>query len=606
MWSRIGNTVIGSRLPTAQLLEERLSNLGALAILSSDALSSVAYATEELLLILILGGSAALSWSMPITFAIVGLLILLVISYRQLIRAYPGGGGAYSVAKANFGDSLGLVSASGLLLDYVLTAAVSISAGVAALKSAFPALMLGKVELALIFLVFITVVNLRGVRETGRVFTVPTLVFVGSMAALLLVGLFRYLVLGQMHAPPVIANEDMATVSIFLLLRAFSSGCAALTGVEAISNSTSVFKNPAARNASRTLLWMGIVLATLFVGVTFLAGHTGITPLADETVLSQVAHEVFGTTPLYYLVQVSTLLILVMAANTAFSGFPRLASILSRDRYLPRQLADVGSRLVFSNGILLLAILAGVLLVTFGGNVHHLIPLYAVGVFLSFSIAQAGMVRHWVRHRGEGWIHGAVINGVSAVVTAIALSIIAITKFTHGAWLITLLVPAVLWMFSQIHKHYQLVSRSLTLEGYRPPTMPMKHVVVVPVSGVHRGVLNALAYARAISPHVRAVHIASDFPSAEDLAARWKKYVPGVPLEILYSPYRTVIRELLRYLETVQVQESSLVTVVIPEFIPVHWWEMLLHNQTATMLKLALLFRRRTIAVISVPQHLRG
>ncbi len=602
----LGTLLIGSRLPSSQAGEERLNNVSALAILSSDVLSSTAYATEEMLAVLVLGTSLALSWSMPVAIAIVGMMVILIGSYQQLIRAYPAGGGAYQVAKENLGTLASLIAASGLLIDYILTVAVSVSAGVAALVSAFPRLAPERVEIAVGLLLLLAVVNLRGVRETGRVFTLPTLLFVGSLALLLLVGFVR-LAFHQLpiDVPPV-QPAAISGVSLFLVLRAFSSGCTALTGIEAVSDSTRVFKAPEIRNANRVLTYVGIILAALFLGVTFLAHRFGVVPTPDQsqTVVSQLARIVFGGGPLYYLVQVSTLLVLMMAANAAFSGFPRLASILGQDRYLPRQLSDVGSRLVYANGIILLGLLSAVLVVAFGGSVHRLIPIYAVGVFISFSLSQAGLVRHWMRTRGPGWAQGAIINGFGAIVTAVALMVIAATKFTHGAWVVTLLVPAFLYMFFRIHKHYEMVAEELSLDDFQPNMVPSRPTVIVPVSGIHRAVLEALAYARAISTDVRAVYVASDLTAAEALRDKWRRYSPDVPLEIIYSPYRVVINELMKYLDRVQNDEGRIVTVVIPEFVPMHWWELLLHSQTAWMLKAALLFRKR-IPVTSVPHHLR-
>jgi amino acid transporter len=460
------------------------------------------------------------------------------------------------------------------------------------------------------------VVNLRGVRETGRFFALPTLLFVGSMVVLLVVGLTKYL-LGSPSAPAApVVTPSLGGLSLFLLLRAFSAGCTALTGIEAISNSTRVFKPPEARNANRSLLWVGIILATLFLGITFLARRFGVVPCVPDalvlcpsgaegqTVVSQLARAVLGHGPLYYVVQFSTLLILLIAANTAFAGFPRLASILGQDRYLPRQLSDVGSRLVYTNGIVLLALISALLILIFRASVHRLIPIYAVGVFISFTLSQAGLVKHWFKTRGSGWLYGTAINGFGAVVTAVALLVIATTKFTHGAWLITLLVPLFLYAFYRVHKHYEMVAEELSLEGFTPPAVPAKQTVIVPVSGLHRAVLEALAYARSISTDVRAVYVASDLTAAEELRNKWQRYAPDVPLEIIQSPYRVVINEVIRYLDRLQTQENVLVTVVIPEFVPMHWWELLLHSQTAWMLKAVLLFRKR-IPVTSVPHHLR-
>ncbi|MBI2965486.1 MAG: APC family permease [Chloroflexi bacterium] len=587
-------------------MRERLSNLGGLAVLASDPLSSVAYATEELLLVLVLAGMGAIGWSVPLSLAIVGLLAILTISYRQTIRAYPQGGGAYNVARENLGVEAGLIAASGLLIDYVLTAAVSVAAAVAALTSAFPALAPDRVAIAVSVLAFLMVINLRGVKTTGRIFTVPTLMFVAIMLALILTGIVRFVLLDQpvpagVPRPPL--DDAVAAVTLFLLLRAFAAGCAALTGVEAIANSVRVFRPPETRNAARTMLWMAIMMGTLFVGITYLGHQLDIVPAADETVVSQIARVVFLNTPLYYGVQIATLLILLFAANTAYSGFPRVASVLGQDGFLPHQLSDTGRRLVFSNGIIGLTVLSSVLVVVVQARVHDLIPLYAVGVFLSFTLSQAGMVRHWHRLKGSNWLRSAFVNGVGASVTATALMIIAITKFTHGAWLIMLLVPATLFVFNRIHRHYAMVAEQLSLEGYAPPVAPMKHTVVIPVSGVHRATLEAVAYAKALSSDVRAVYVASDDAEAEELRLKWQRHLPDVPLEIIQSPYRLVVAPFLKHLDQIRSDENQLVTVVIPEFVPFHWWQMFLHNQSAWMFRIALLFRRR-VAFASVHHHL--
>ncbi|MBI4305622.1 MAG: APC family permease [Chloroflexi bacterium] len=605
IWSGLGQFLLGQRLPSSHELKERLSNLGGLAVLASDPLSSVAYATEEMLLVLVLAGTGALNWPVPLSLAIIGLLAILTISYRQTIRAYPQGGGAYNVARENLGTKAGLVAASGLLIDYVLTAAVSVTAAVAALTSAFPVLAPVKVSIAITVLFFLMAVNLRGIKTTGRLFTVPTLFFVAIMVGLILAGVGRFVLFGSATGGETSAtvNNAVSAVTIFLLLRAFAAGCAALTGVEAIANSVRIFRPPETRNAARTMLWMAIVMAVLFVGVTYLAHQFHIVPRPNETVVSQIARVVFEDTPLYYAVQIATVLILVLAANTAFSGFPRVASVLGQDGYVPRQLSDTGRRLVFSNGIVLLAVLAGVLVFVVGASVHDLIPLYAVGVFLSFTLSQAGMVLHWHRLKGQTWLRSAFVNGLGACVTATALLIIAITKFTHGAWLIILLVPTALYIFNRIHRHYEMVAEQLSLEGFSTPDTPMKHTVVIPVSGVHRATLEAVAYAKALSADVRAVYVAADEAAAEELRAKWRHYVPDIPLEVVQSPYRLVVSPFLRYLDQVRSDERQLVTVVIPEFVPVHLWQMLLHSQSAWMFRVALLFRRR-VAFTSVHHHL--
>ncbi len=604
--ARIATVVFGRRLPNSRAKEERLPNSVALAILSSDALSSVAYATEEILRVLVLGGALALTWSVPLGVAIVGLLAIVTMSYRQLIRAYPSGGGAYTVAKENLGTVAGLVAASGLLIDYVLTVAVSVSAGIAALASAFPSLNPMRIELALGFVAFLTLVNLRGVRESGRAFSIPTMLFILSMAVLITVGLAKW-AMGTAPAGEPTASAvppAIAALTPFLLLRAFSSGCAALTGVEAISNSVGVFKAPEPQNAVKTLTWMALILGAVFMGITLLARHLGATPSGSETVVSQIARLVLGKGPLYYVVQFSTLAILLVAANTSFAGFPRVTAMLGRDGYLPHQFSNIGGRLVYANGIVVLAGLSALLIFVFQGSVDRLIPIYAVGVFLSFTLAQAGLVRRWLHTHKRGWKRSTLINGFGAAVTGATVAILALTKFTHGAWLVTLLVPIFLYGFYRIHRHYEEVARELALDHFRPVPMPKKHLVIVPVAALHKGTLEALSYARGIAGDVRAVHVAADGASDEALQQEWQRYAPDIPLDIVRTQYRLVVGVLMRYLSRMQRKEKGIVTVVIPEIVPRHWWEWALHSQTATVLKLALLFRRH-IAVVSVAHRLR-
>ncbi|HWP77715.1 MAG TPA: APC family permease, partial [Methylomirabilota bacterium] len=457
--------IVGAPMPLAQARHERLSKTVALAVFSSDAMSSVAYATEEILLILVLAGTAAAHLTVPIALAIAGLLVVVSVSYQQTIHAYPSGGGSYIVARANLGPTAGLVAAAALLIDYVLTVSVSVAAGVAALTSAVPWLLTHRVLLGVVFTGAIAYANLRGVRESGRVFAVPTYLFIVTFSVLVGTGLFRWLT-GTLPAAAA-ASETVAatqTLTWFLVLRAFASGCTALTGVEAISNGVPAFKHPEARNAAITMGFMAAVLGTLFIGVSVLASALAITPLADETVVSQVARRLFGDGFFYFLIQGSTTLILVLAANTSFADFPRLNSLLARDRYAPRQFRTLGDRLVFSNGILILAGLAAALIVVFGGDTHALIPLYAVGVFISFTLSQAGMVRHWLTDGGAGWRWRLGVNGVGALVTGAVTVVIAVTKFTHGAWIVVLLIPLLVLGFRAIYRHYDTVAHELSLE----------------------------------------------------------------------------------------------------------------------------------------------
>ncbi len=594
MLINLRRTLIGEPLPFARMIHERLSKVQALAVLSSDALSSVAYATEEILLVLVLAGSGALALSWPIALAIAMLLLIVAISYYQTVHAYPTGGGAYTVSKENLGTWPSLVAGAALLTDYILTVAVSISAGVAAITSAFPALEPGRVEIALVAIALITLVNLRGLRESGRVFAIPTYFFVGAMYLLILVGFGRWLVGGLTPSSPPSPTETGLTQSLtlFLILRAFASGCTAMTGVEAISNGVTVFKAPEADNAGRTLLWMAGILISTFLGITFLTNQTGIVPSEDQTVVSQLARTVFGLNPLYYTVQVATALILLLAANTSYSDFPRLAMWMARDRFLPRQLANLGDRLVYANGILVLGGVAGLLVILFGARTHALIPLYAVGVFVSFTLNQAGMVRHWLKLRTPGWRRSAIINGLGATATAVVLVVVASTKFTHGAWVILLLIPTLVALFLTIHRHYAEVAAQLSL-AQRWPTPARRHTIIVPVAGLHRGVIKAVRYGQMLGGDLHTVTVEIDLEATAELHARWEKLLPEIPLEILPSPYRSVTGTLLGYIDQFVREEGDYVTVLLPEFVPARWWHHLLHNQTAWALKIALLYNRQ-------------
>jgi amino acid transporter len=596
--------IVGKPMSLAQASHERLSKIIALAVFSSDAMSSVAYATEEILLILILAGTAATHLSVPLAIAIAALLLIVAVSYQQTIRAYPSGGGSYIVARANLGPTAGLVAAAALLIDYVLTVAVSVAAGVAALTSAIPALLTHRVALSVGFVALIAFANLRGVRESGRIFAVPTYLFVVTFAVLVGTGLYRAL-RGELQPLPAHAAEASTAVTWFLVLRAFSSGCTALTGVEAISNGVPAFKPPESRNASITMGWMAGILGVLFLGITVLAWTLQVTPVEDETVVSQINRALFGTGLFYYLVQISTMLILILAANTSFADFPRLSSLLSRDRYVPRQFAKLGDRLVFSNGILILGGLAALLLIIFRGETHALIPLYAVGVFLSFTLSQGGMVRHWLTERGPGWLRRLVINGTGAVVTGVVTLVIAVTKFTHGAWMVVLLIPVLVMLFMAVHRHYEAVAKELSLDNLIDEP-PVTTTVLVLVGDLHLGVVRALRFAQSLVPSPKAVYVETDPARTLRLEERWSKGGCGVPLVVLSSPYRSVLRPLFAYIERIQRQSPhGMITIVIPEFVPRHWWQQILHNQTALLVKGALLFRRG-IVVVDVPFHLQS
>ena len=587
--------LIGPPLPTQRMAHERLGKVQALAVLSSDALSSVAYAAEEILLVLVLGGAAALALTWPVALAIAVLIVIVAASYYQTVHAYPNGAGTYIVSKDNLGTMPGLVAAAALLTDYVLTVAVSISAGVAAITSAFPALYPFRVELAVGFIAFITIVNLRGVRETGRVFAVPTYFFIFTLFSLIGVGLARALWFGEPRG----AASAWATLppttqafSVFLILRAFASGCTALTGIEAIANGVPIFKKPEADNAGKTLFWMAGILVTMFLGITYLAQHYAILPHEGETVVSQLGRQIFGDSLAYYLLQAATALILILAANTSFSDFPRLSMWVARDRFLPHQLANLGDRLVYANGIVGLGLLASLLVVAFGASTHRLIPLYAVGVFTAFTLSQAGMVRRWSRLRTPGWRRSAAFNAVGAVATAVVLVVIAATKFVHGAWIVLLLIPAMIYGFLTIHRHYEEVARELSLKQPWPGPVH-RHTVIVPIAGLHRGVVKALRYAQVLGGDLHVVTVEIDPQETADLLERCRKYLPGIPVEVLASPYRSVVEPLVEYIESFVDDRDHYVTVVIPQFVPRRWWHHFLHNQTAIALQWRLLFSRR-------------
>lgn len=601
MPSSLKRMLLGHPLATAESRHERLAKIPALAIFASDNLSSVAYATEEILLVLVLAGSVALSYSPSIGIAIGLLTAIVASSYWQTIHAYPSGGGAYTVAKENLGVYPGLVAGAALLVDYVLTVSVSTAAGVAAITAAFPPLYPLRVGICVTLVLLIMLANLRGIRETGRVFAVPSYWFVACLALLLAGGLYRLVTQGTPPSAETIPAHEPLT--LFLVLRAFASGCAALTGIEAVANGVQAFKPPESRNAGITLAWMALILGSSFLGVTFLAHYFHVVPREGETVVSMLAGLIFGRTWVYYMIQAATAVILVLAANTSFAGFPMLASMLAADGFLPRQMAHRGDRLVFSNGIILLAAISSLLLVLFGGSTHALIPLYAVGVFTAFTFSQVGMVRHWWTERGRRWTLKTAINGVGAVATILVVFVIGVTKFAHGAWMVIVLIPLIVLVLRHIRDHYNQVAAKLSLEGARRPRIG-KNPVVVLVAGLHKGVVEALEYARSISPNVTALTVDLDSTQTTKLRLKWAEWAPDVPLVVLDSPYRSIIRPLLDYIDRMERQgEGRYLTVVIPEFVPSHWWEHFLHNQTALLIKAALLFRPGKVSV-SVPYHL--
>ncbi|HYK82764.1 MAG TPA: APC family permease [Gemmatimonadales bacterium] len=601
-WRSLKRFLVGRPLESLHLETERLSRVTGLAVLSSDALSSVAYATEAMLLVLMATGAAGTAHGMTVAGFIVLLLVLVVVSYRQTVHAYPQGGGAYFVAKENLGMTFGLVAAAALLVDYTLTVTVSVTAGVDAVTSAFPPLAPHRVAMGLAAIALVAVGNLRGIRESGAIFAVPTYFFIAMFGLMLVVNLVRPLGYWPRPATTVLPVEQ--TVTLWLLLKAFASGCSALTGVEAVSNGVPVFRRPEADNAAAVMVWMGVILGTFFLGSSYLAHRFDVLPGGGQTVISQLGHGAFGDSPFYFLLQFATALILILAANTAFADFPRLASILGRDAYMPRQLANRGDRLVFSNGIGVLAIVAGALLWLFGGETHTLIPLYAIGVFVSFTLSQGGMVRRFLTRREPGWRHRAVVSGVGAVATGIVVIIELTTKFTSGAWISALLISCLVLAFYGIHEHYTFYAHQLSSKEWQP-VWPRKHVVVVPVAGVSKSTANALAYALLLSQNVRAVAIATDQAEVQRLQDEWDRWDSGVPLEVIVSPYRAIVRPLLDYINREEREERpDWLTVVLPEVVPARWWHAFLHNQTVYAIKAALLFRRH-IVVTTVRHHLK-
>lgn len=594
--------LLGTPMATAQARHERLGKVAALAIFCSDALSSVAYAPEEIRIVLLPTGAAGLGLSAPIAAAIVTLIAIVATSYWQTIHAYPSGGGAYTVAKENLGTYPGLVAGASLQVGYVLTVAVSVAAGVAALTSAFPALYPARVGLGVLCVAFLTVINLRGIRETGRVFAVPTYWFIGCIGLVIGWGLAAAWG-GGTAAIPAAAPPVLAPLSAFLVLRAFSAGCVALTGIEAVANCVQAFRPPEDRNAGITLIWMAVLLGGMFLGLAYLSQHFQLLPREGETLVSQLTRGVLGGGPLYLMVQAATMIILLLAANTCYAGFPMLSSLLAKDGYLPRQLAGLGDRLVFSNGILFLSGLSILLLVLFQGDTHALLPLYAFGVFLSFTLSQLGMVRRWVGLRTRHWLHHAAVNLVGATVTAVVMLVVGVTRFGEGAWMVIIVIPGLVALFLAIRRHYVAIGRQLSARGFVPPKLG-RHPVVVLVPGIHRGVITALTYARAISPNVTALSVDLDPTATARLQMEWREWAPDIPLVILDSPYRSIIQPVLQYIDQMEKQrDGAYMTVVLPEFVPARWWHHLLHNQTALLIKAALLFRKGKVA-ISIPFHL--
>ncbi|SDM14829.1 amino acid/polyamine/organocation transporter, APC superfamily [Paenibacillus jilunlii] len=606
--SSVKRFLIGRPLKSDQLGDQKLNKTKALAILSSDALSSVAYGPEQILLVLVTLSAAAFWYSIPIAVGVLVLLLALILSYRQIIFAYPHGGGAYVVSKENLGKYPGLVAGGSLLVDYILTVAVSVSAGTDAITSAFPSLHPYNVLIAILFVLIITTLNLRGVTESASFLAYPVYLFVLALFILIGVGVFRVLngsVPADLHTP---IGTPVAGISLFLLLKAFSSGSSALTGVEAISNAIPNFKEPAPNNAAKTLAAMGTLLAVLFTGIVFMAYYYGVTPREDATVVSIIAEQVFGRNFMYYFVQGTTALILVLAANTGYSAFPLLAVNLAKDKFIPRMFTVRGDRLGYSNGILILGLLSILLIIAFEGRTEHLIPLYAVGVFIPFTLSQSGMMIKWIRQKPQGWVTKFIINTAGALISFIVTIMFFLTKFPQ-VWPVLVFLPLIILLFYRIHKHYEAVADQLRISTCEEPPLAIEgNIIILPVAGITHVVENSLRYAKSLgAEQIIAVHVPFEREDDAIFEEKWKNFHPEIRLVTLYSPYRSIIQPLTKFIDTVQRKagESDYqVTVVVPQFIPKKGWHNILHNQSSLLLRAHLLYRRNVI-ITTVPYHLK-
>ncbi|WP_232696611.1 APC family permease [Brevibacillus daliensis] len=604
MISVLKRILLGRPMKSTELGEEKLNKLKALAVLSSDALSSVAYGTEQILLVLVTLGAVALWYSIPISVAVIGLLTILVLSYRQTIFAYTTGGGAYIVAKDNFGTSSGLVAGGSLLVDYILTVAVSTSASTDAITSAFPVLHEHRILIALIMIATVTLLNLRGITELATILMYPVYLFVFAILLLIIGGGFQWMV-GNVHAKAPVLGTAVPGITLFLLLRAFSSGCSALTGVEAVSNAIPNFRNPAPRNAALTLMMMGLILGIMFMGISLLAYIYGIVPKPEETVVSQIALAVFGRGIIYYFIQAVTALILFLAANTAFAAFPLLAFMLAKDRFMPNMFMARGDRLGFSNGIIFLGVLSAILVISFGGDTENLIPLYALGVFIPFTLSQAGMMKRWMTKKPPGWFTPFIINTIGMLTTFTICLIFLITKFSQ-VWAIFIFLPTVIFIFRKINKHYKGLADELRLDFETDKPQPKGSVIVIPVAGISQVVKNTISYAQSLSDDIVAVYVGFSDEDMKIMEEKWEQWNPGVRLIVLRSHYRSIIKPLFKFIDTVEwkTAETDHVTVMIPQFITKRWWHNLLHNQTSIFLR-AHLFARQDVKIATVPYRLK-
>ncbi|NHC42146.1 APC family permease [Bacillus sp. MM2020_1] len=607
MFSSIKRFLIGRPLKSHELGEQKINKTKALAILSSDALSSVAYGPEQILIVLATIGAAAFWYSIPIAVGVLILLTALILSYRQIIFAYPHGGGAYVVSKNNLGVNPGLIAGGSLLVDYILTVAVSVSAGTDALTSAFPTLHNYNVEIAIVFVIFITLLNLRGVTESASILAYPVYLFVLALFILIGVGIYNILtgvVAPELHTP---IGTPVAGISLFILLRAFASGSSALTGVEAISNAIPNFKDPAPNNAAKTLIMMGLLLAILFSGIITLAYYYGIAPRVEVTVVSQIAEEIFGRNFMYFFIQGTTALILILAANTGYSAFPLLAVNLAKDKFIPRMFLIRGDRLGYSNGIIILGLASILLILAFHAETEHLIPLYAVGVFIPFTLSQTGMMVKWIREKPQGWVPKFIINTTGALISFIVTLMFFLTKFNQ-VWSILVFLPIIIFIFHRIKKHYDAVGDQLRITTCEPALQIEGNVLIVPVAGITHVVKNSINYAKSLKPdQIIAVYVSFERDDEHKFEEKWKKWQPDVRLVTLHSHYRSIITPLTKFVDTVEHKASESnyqVTVVIPQFITKKGWHNILHNQSSLLIKSFLLYRRNVI-VTTVPFHLK-